>query len=162
MRAAAPTTRALAGCLLLGAAVLGAGGLGAGCAKATTRPLQPAAGKTMLGDLSLLADASVAQKPATGWDLDVDFTLTWRGQSPARIDLSRTMVRVNELAWRNCRLAEDVDTSTLIRSLEPGEVYQVDLHCRDIPRPGQSVELRIFTSGTGASGVTTLRFEGID
>ncbi len=133
----------------------------AGCNKATTRPLEPMTGAVELGELGVVSAASVVHRPATGYDLVTELTLTWRGQDPLRIDLSRTMLRVDGMKWGSCRFPVDFDESQLIHTLQPGDVYNAAITCEDIARPGESVELRLLASGAGGTGVTELRFGGL-
>ncbi|RME26370.1 MAG: hypothetical protein D6798_06855 [Deltaproteobacteria bacterium] len=133
----------------------------AGCARATTHPLQPVTGPVQVGELALVSTASVLHRPTVGYDLQVTLELTWRGQDPLRVDLARTMVRVDGLSWSPCHFPADFDQARLIRTLDPGEVFRVDFTCEDIARPGASVELRVLTSGAGGTGVTELRFAGL-
>lgn len=155
--------RRLAGPLgALGLMVLLAGGPACGTAVLHRLPSTTGNPDRVVGELTLVTDAQVEHLPSRGWDLTVQFDLEWRGQERSRVDLARTVVRVDESTWETCRLPEDADRDALLVLLDPGDRAQRSLTCLDIRQPGQKVELRIYASGTGApGGYIELSFLGV-
>lgn len=148
-----------AGAALLPLALL-AGGLA--CAPRAPTLLSPLAGALTNGELTVGSAARIEQVPASGWDLAVELDLTWRGQHRVRLDLSRTLVRVDGLTWTPCRPPAETSGSSLFVSLEPGDMQQVTLRCEDVARPHRSVEVRLHATGTGGTGVMELSYGGLD
>lgn len=133
-----------------------------GCAKATMYSLGTLGSPVQNGELEVRSAARIDHQPAQGWDLLVDLDLTWRGQHRVRLDLTRTLVRVDGMAWSTCRPPADLDRTTLFVSMEPGDVAELSLRCEDVARPGEQVDLRLHATGTGGTGVLELSWAGID
>lgn len=138
--------------------------LGPACGAAASYRLAPSSGNPDLkvGELAMVTEAQVDHAPSRGWDLSVAFDLEWRGQERSRVDLARTIVRVDESTWEPCRMPEDIDRDALLIVLEPGDRVSRGLTCQDIREPARLVELRVFASGTGApGGYVELSFHGL-
>ncbi|MCK6505559.1 hypothetical protein L6R53_19540 [Myxococcota bacterium] len=146
----------------LGLLALYAGGPACGTAALYRLPSTTGNPDRVVGELSLVTDAQVEHLPSRGWDLQVRFDLEWRGQERSRVDLARTVVRVDQSTWEPCRQPDDVDRDALLVVLGPGEKATRTLTCLDIRQPADQVELRVYASGTGApGGYIELSFHGV-
>lgn len=133
------------------------------CASRGTVPLALAEGSEAQrqGDLRLQAEAELEHSPTRGYQLRLRLELEYRGQERSRIDLSRAMVRSGARGWEPCRLPPDLDRSTLLFALDPGQRAQVELRCEDIAEPRDGLVLRFPATGTGAaSGAVELTWTG--
>lgn len=131
------------------------------CAKASTASLEPVEAALRSGDLQVDGRASVSRVPAQGYDLRLELDVVFRGQDRARLDLGRSMIRIDGFPWTACRPSPQSPTADLVAVLEPGEVRSLVLICGDIRAPSESVDLRFFSSGTGGSGALEMSFRGM-
>lgn len=135
------------------------------CGPAATYRLPPTSGSSdqEIGELKVQVLTDVHSVPARGWDLELQLALDWRGQERSRVDLTRALVRVDEVTWSPCRPPADVDRDSLLLVLEPGAHRTATLRCQDIPKPGRRLEVRIHVTGTGTpGGYLDLSFSGVN
>ena len=133
-----------------------------GCAmKAGNYPLSASSPMPSSPEFQVEATAQFAHAPAGASDLQLHLDLTYKGDSEARVDLSKLWWKVDGVAWRRCRHEKGIDKDTLIFNIPPDQPRSFDLVCRDIPRPYKSVALKFHTAGTGSLGVVELEFAGV-
>lgn len=137
--------------------------LGAACASHGNIRLAPAGdAKQAFGELDVGSLAQVEHAATLGWELAVRLEFEWRGQERSRIDLGRTLVRVDGRAWEPCRPPPDQARQELLITLEPGASQAVILRCEDIAEPRSGLELRFPATNTGmSSGTVELSFLGV-
>lgn len=137
--------------------------LGAACASHGNIRLSSAGDATQaFGELNVGSLAQVEHAPTRGWELAIRLEFEWRGQERSRIDLGRTLVRVDGRAWEPCRPPLDQERQELLITLEPGASRSVVLRCEDIAEPRSGLELRFPATNTGmSSGTVELSFLGV-
>jgi hypothetical protein len=109
----------------------------------------------------VLARVEVEHTPAGAWDLTLLIDLDNGSPSRPLVDLSRTLLRVDGMPWRPCRLGPDARPDDLRFRLGEFERRRVVVTCQDIPRPDRSLEVRVPVSGLGTRGYVDLPFEGL-
>ena len=112
--------------------------------------------------LDVRATVELQYQPTQGWDMVLDLHLhAHRGVRPL-VDLSRTLVRSDELRWNGCSLPKAEDPDTLRLRLYEEEAIRLVLRCEQIQRPEHLLEVRVPVSGAGGRGYLELAFRGVD
>jgi hypothetical protein len=136
--------------------------LGLGCVPKGAHPLTPlAAGPSASGTLTYSSAAALDSTPGMGLDLAVSITVENTGERPVRVDLTRARVSVDRQPFMTCRYGSSVDPSKLLVNLNKGDVAELYVSCRDIPKPIQTAELKFIASGTGAPGEIVVGWVGL-
>lgn len=119
------------------------------------------AGELVHGSLGYTPTAILTSEPGRSIDLAIELTLTNTGTSPVRVDISRSRLSIDGVAYGACRYGQGADPGDLVANLAPDATGRVAVTCKDIPRPGQHVAFRFTTAGTGAAGEITVGFVGL-
>ena len=118
-------------------------------------------GELVHGTLGYTPTAILTSEPGRSIDLEVELTLENTGTSPVRVDISRSRLSIDGIAYGACRYGQSMDPSNLVANLAPNATGRVSVTCKDIPRPGQHIAFRFATAGTGAAGEITVGFVGL-
>ncbi len=113
------------------------------------------------GSLQYTQTAILTVEPSIGIDFYVEFDLKNTGTSPIRVDLSRSRISVDGVAYQTCRYGRDVDPATLIANLAPGATGKASVTCKDVRRPVERIDLKFAAAGTGSNGEIVAGFVGL-
>ncbi len=111
--------------------------------------------------LGVRAKVELEHEPARGWDMVLDLNLHAHAGKRPLVDLSRTLLRSDELRWVSCQLPPDDDPNHLRLRLHEEESIRLILRCQQVQRPERKFELRVPLSGAGGKGYLDLAFTGV-
>ena len=132
-----------------------------GCAPKGSIPLTPLADSAAeTGTLQHTSSASLESRPGV-LDLNVQLSAKNTGTSPIRIDLTRSRFSVDGQPFLTCRYGSTANPTMLVTNLNQGEMANLSLTCRDIPRPIQKMEFKFITSGTGGPNEVVIAWVGL-
>ena len=138
-------------------------GLVAGCRyPAGTYPLKALPGSEVdLEKVAITPLVELEHTPTTGWDLSLQMQVRAELGVRPLVDLSRTMLRSDQVRWMSCTLPADMNVEDLRIRLYEEENIKMQLRCLDIQRPEERLELRIPISGTGSRAYVEMTFCGV-
>ena len=132
-----------------------------GCAPKGSVPLSPLATSTAAsGTLAYTSSAALESRPGV-LDFNVHIAAENTGESPIRIDLTRSRLSVDGQPFLTCRYGSTANPTMLVTNLNKGEKSTLHLTCRDIPRPIQKVEFKFIASGNGGANEIVIGWVGL-